>query len=522
MAPSISTPVYCALIAGIYGVYAHFEFFGLTSPLPWSQPKQPLLLHAFLLPQTLLLAALCTPLARKPVAAVFLPPILASFWHLLGTGASSSAFGYAIGTATAFMLFKTLEVLVFRDVRGTYRRYPTCGGEHRRTHTPDDGEGDSEAYPATIFARATWALDLMHALRGVGWNWCVRLPVSRPTGSRTRWLLRRVARGAAMLAWLDVLVWYVRVVDRGFFVPQGVAMGFEPGEGVPYPSLFAGSTKPLMTYPVPAGFPAMPEGGWVRVVYAAALHALRTLLGASAMYTTISGMYTAVALLCVLSGAVLGLPYPLPSGFPARWLAPEAWPDAFGSWRDGDFGAGVRGWWGRGWHGLFRCAFTAPAGWLVQELRLAPSGGVAALLYATVPFAASAALHFAGCWTQSNGGFGAARFFLLQPLGILLEAAVARGWRRVGGHVPWLEKASPYVWTTVWMCVTSTSFFEDYRWGGVWTVEPIPFSVIRGRTDLWVSKQDSGWLVRWVDSAEQGGVMGSWGVLLGGGAAAGK
>jgi len=511
MAITVPTPVYGGLVAVIYAVYAHFRFFGLTTPLPWSEPKRPLLLHEFLLPQLLVHAALCVPLDRTFVAAVALPPIAASFWSLLGTGARSSATGYAIGTAVAFMGLKALELLVFRDIRTSFRRYDRCGGERHRTRSsPHDN--DSEGYPETLGDRLTWTLDAMNNLRGPGWSWCVPLPLERLAGSRGKWLLKRAARGAVMMLWLDLLVYYVRTLDREFFVPP--ASG-----GAPYPGLFAPTTKPPMAYPAPLGFPAMPEDdGWTKSAYGVVLHTLRTLLSASAMYTTISGMYTAVGILSVLAGAVLGLPYPLPAGFAARWLSPEAWPDAFGNWLDGDFGGGIRGWWGRGWHGLFRSVFTAPASWIVDRLGLARAGVAATIVNSTVPFAASALLHFLGCWTQSFGGFGAARFFLVQPVGILLETAAAQLWRRCGGNAPAIEKALPYLWTVFWLCATSSSFFEDYRWGGVWTVEPIPVSIIRSRADLWItSKPESGWLFRWARTAEEGGALGRWGVLIGGG-----
>ncbi|KAA8893713.1 hypothetical protein FN846DRAFT_498471 [Sphaerosporella brunnea] len=368
------------------------------------------------------------------------------------------------------------------------------------------GGDDGEAYPrdSSFGKRAGWVLEVMHTLRGVGWNWsCVPRRLRAPVTSRSKWILTRLLRGAAIWLWLDFLVFYVRTLDRNFFVPEGHATGFSPpADGVPYPSLFSISTKPLLSYPPPLGFPPMPPTpSWKRTAYQLLLHVLRTVLGASAMFTTISGMYTFVALVFVLLGCVLGTS----AGWRARWLSPNAWPDAFGHILGGDYGHGVRGYWGRGWHSLFRSIFTAPGDGLVARLSLPPHSLAAKIIALTLPFVFSGALHFAGCWTQSLGGWGAVQFFLLQPLGIVLESYCCCFRPRPRGAV---AKVLMYLWALAWFAATATPFFEDYRWGGLWVVEPIPVSVIRWRADLWMSQPgERGW-GRWADGGGYGVVLG--------------
>jgi hypothetical protein len=478
-----------ALLAALYAVYLHLHITGVSptsQPLPWSTPRRPLLLHEFLLPQLLLFLALTLPITSAVAAAIFLPPICASLWALLGAGSSSPALGYAAGTFVAVYLLKSLEVLIFRDARLRFRRFAVCGNERAGGPAPADTAGG-----------AGWALEIMHSLRGPGWNWCIPCPRT-PRYSRTRWILTRLLRGLVVWAWLDFLVYYVRTADRDFFLPKGHATGFLPPDGgVPYPALFTPGTKPLLDYPPPLGFPAMPADARMKRLYQLALLALRTLLGASAIFAAIEGMYTATALIFVVVGLLVGSS----PGWKARWFAPEAWPDAFGR----DFGHGVRGFWGRGWHGLFRSLFTAPAHWVVSVLGI--EGTTAAkTLHLIIPFVCSAILHFAGCWTQAFGGWGAARFFLLQPLGIVVESLLMRGRRR------WWAW---YLWATVWFVVTAVPFFEEYRWGGLWVVEPIPASVMRGRTDLWTTQPGGRAWWRWARPGE-GGWAGEYAVVIGG------
>lgn len=132
-----------------------------------------------------------------------------------------------------------------------------------------------------------------------------------------------------------------------------------------------------------------------------------------------------------------------------------------------------------------------------------------------MPFAISGGLHFAGCYTQSGGGWGSVRFFLLQPVGILLERIFLHIYRRfvpASMRSAVLETALPYLWTLAWFTAVSPSFFDEYRHGGVWAVEPVPFSVFRGaRGDGWwhwgQSPDGRDWW-RWHDS------LGGWGIEL--------
>lgn len=540
---AISTPVRGALLTLLYAVcwQAHVLGYSPTSQpliLPWSQPKRPFLLHQILLPQLLVFLACWIPVGdRRFLATAFLPLFTAALWQLLAAGSSSPAVGYGVGTFVATVAFKALEVLVFRPVDDMWM----VGERGGQTGAVQSGGEERIPYPRNGWSRAGWVLDLTHSMRGVGWNWRVPLPRPQSTDATTgRWLLRRVVRGVAMYFWIDFLVFYIQTMDYAFFVPEGRATGFHPAPaGRPYDGLFAQSEHTPWGYPPPVGFPPMPSAWWARVAYECVLHTLRALLSASSIFSAISGMYTFVALLFVSAGAVataVGGGAPL-RGWKRRWLAPEVWPDAFGHWRSGNFGGGIKGWWSRGWHGMFRSIFTAPADWAVSSLRLDPRGAAAWAVLLAGSFGMSAALHFCGCWTQAFSGWGAARFFLVQPLGIVFESAVMAGYVRFlrpaepreqpggGGRARrrWrrlqvAEKVVMYLWAVFWFVATSGALFEEYRWSGFWSVEPLPFSFwrwMRGeRWAVWATAPGERPWWRWASGPAEGGVLGDLAIVI--------
>jgi hypothetical protein len=521
---SSSTLAHGAVLAAIYALYAQYHFSGVSptsKPIPWATPKQPFLLHHVLLQHLLLFLGLWIPADRAFVAAVIIPLIGASFWQLIGAGSNSPATGCAIGTIVSVLAFKTAGCLVFQDVRNEYRRYDTVGDERVRARLGADDGG--EPYPMdSALRRAGWCFEMTENLRGVGWNWCVPLPAfqpSLPVSTRVdvwRWIVHRTVRGLCMWLWIDILIYYMRTMDKPFFVPAGHATGFFlPLGGVPYPSVFSRSTKPLLEYPPPLGFPAMPEADtWRCAAYQIALYVLRTLLSASGLFAAIDGLCTAFALLNVVPAAVLGISC---TGWKARWFSPDAWPAPFGYWLAGDFGHGIKGWWARGWHSLFRNIFTAPADFVIRMCKLRSTNPITALVRLWVPFAMSAALHFSGCWTQSFGGWGAVRFFVLQPFGIMLETAIVN---TIPHHriSPAVRRVIMYVWTTTWLLITSLSFFEEYRWGGLWVTETVPFSFIRAfrgeRWAVWTKTHNSMPWWRWAVDNNEGGILGEWAVVI--------
>lgn len=104
------------------------------------------------------------------------------------------------------------------------------------------------------------------------------------------------------------------------------------------------------------------------------------------------------------------------------------------------------------------------------------------------------------------------RFFLLQPIGIVLEWIFLYIYRRSALRSKRLETILPYLWTLIWFTAVAPSFYDDYRYGGVWAVEPVPISLIRGVSGggwwHWGKGLDGRNWWEWHDS------LGGWGIKL--------
>lgn len=157
-------------------------------------------------------------------------------------------------------------------------------------------------------------------------------------------------------------------------------------------------------------------------------------------------------------------------------------------------------------------SLIAPGRSIISSLGLQKNSAAATTISLVLPFALSGGLHFAGCYTQSGGGWGSIRFFLLQPIGIVLEWILLHIYRRSALRSKRVETILPYLWTLIWFTVVGPTFFDEYRYSGVWAVEPVPFSVFRGaRGDGWwhwgKSLDERGWW-KWHDS------LGGWGIEM--------
>lgn len=91
-----------------------------NGPLP--APKLPLLLHRFVIPYILLVAALAIPHHRRLVAAVFLPLLWASYHHILQTSSPSPSFASFIGCFVVFHGLFSLDLLLLQDPRRKFQR----------------------------------------------------------------------------------------------------------------------------------------------------------------------------------------------------------------------------------------------------------------------------------------------------------------------------------------------------------------------------------------------------------------
>lgn len=519
------------------------DYGDIPPPIPL---KGPLLLHEITLPSTLLVIALCIPHQSWLITSIFLPAILAAHYRLLQTTSSNPSFGYFVGTYVAMHTLITLNLLVFSNPRRDFRRLipaycATTNGVANGTKEKAFKEPiqKGEGYPQdSLLRRLGWVIELTQVSRGIGWNWQIRpIPSTDPrelTSVRV-FFRRRIVRLSMILLWLDFLCWLMRDLDGAYFLPEGNAF-HNPDTYIPlYRSLWSKPWK-KQEFPPPKGFPAIPQGEdkWLaRGAYILFLRTMRAIFSASAMYSTINAPYTIKSVIAASMGCIFGLGEP--GGWRSRWLDWRSWPDIFGGWRQGDWGHGILGWWGTAWHSIFKnvcnlpllnlfCSqqliiglqsFTAPGRFIISNLSLRKNGPAATAVNFITPFLMSGALHFAGSYSQSGGGWGCVRFFLLQPFGIASERTFLYVYRRFAPsslRSKVLEKYVPYLWTVAWFTIVSPSFFDEYRYGGVWSVEPIPLSVFRGMSGNgwwhWGPSNDGRVWWMWHDS------LGGWGIQL--------
>lgn len=437
--------------------------------------KRPLLLHEAATPHILLWTALMIP--NRLLAATLILPLLAlSYCNLLQTTSPSPPTHFLIGSFVVYHASASINLLLLRDPRTEFRRLPiTATGETKKN------KQEGEVYPRDLKRRIWWVFDLIATNRGTGWSWQIRPipPLSAAeAASRHIYLRRRFTRLLIIYAWLDLSMFVIQHLDRAYFLPLGNAhkhpSSSAGGEPPVYPHLFSRSTRPQQ-HPAPLGLPPIPPSGGGALLYRAALYSARHIFTGTVAYATLNGGYTLLSLSAVLLGALLGAE----DGWQRRYLHWHAWPDIFGRWSAGDWGRGLTGWWGGAWHGLLKNVFTAPGRCVVSRWGLRQRAPAAAAgLRLLGPFVVSAVLHYAGAWTQAGGGWGSARFFLWQPVGVAVEMAVVRWCPRCvyegAGRVRWW---APYVWVVVWLVLTSGSFFDELRYGGMWALQPVPVSV---------------------------------------------
>lgn len=166
------------------------------------------------------------------------------------------------------------------------------------------------------------------------------------------------------------------------------------------------------------------------------------------------------------------------------WGRIERWPPLFNSWKEC---WSVRRFWGSFWHQGTRQKFLAPANFLsFSILRLTPGTLVARYTVLILTFMVSGIHHQLGDvatgvpWEEA----GAARFYLMQALGIMIEDTVQGTYRFINGSQRtdtrpkgW-KAVLGFCWLFVWLIWTSPSWVYPVaqRSSGE---AILPFSVLR-------------------------------------------
>ncbi|MCJ1405076.1 hypothetical protein MMC11_008302 [Xylographa trunciseda] len=208
---------------------------------------------------------------------------------------------------------------------------------------------------------------------------------------------------------------------------------------------------------------------------------------------SLAGAYVSLQSIMALAAPVfVGLIGPRILGLRA---ATWQYPDVYGSYNI-VFRKGLAGWWGGWWHQTFRFAFEAPQKYIVKQLGLKERGLTAKLLGLTIAFVCSGGLHAAGSttmWPATRPLDGAFTFFILQPVGIILQMSFSQLLENMGlrEKLPtWLRGAGNFVAVHVWFYYTAPLLTDDFARGGIWLFEPVPISIWRG---LGFGAEGEGW-----------------------------
>ena len=206
----------------------------------------------------------------------------------------------------------------------------------------------------------------------------------------------------------------------------------------------------------------------------------RTLLSATMTFFSLQSIFLLAPL---IFGVLLG----------PEWIGELAWPwkytPYFGSIRE--IGKqGLAGAWGRWWHQLFRFGFEQCGEGAARALGGDNKGWgkrsrKGMLLRVSLAFALSGTLHASASYTsmRPTKPLHPFIFFALQPVGILVQRAVA-DWMRQSGwreKIPsWTRELGNYCFVIAWFYITGPFVADDFAGCGVWLYEPVPFSIFRG------------------------------------------
>ncbi|KAJ5104499.1 hypothetical protein NUU61_001846 [Penicillium alfredii] len=177
---------------------------------------------------------------------------------------------------------------------------------------------------------------------------------------------------------------------------------------------------------------------------------------------------------------------------------PWLYADTFGPFLSPILDHGLAGCWGRWWHQLFRYGFTATARWVLSCLPAtwAARPPVKRTIYVVTAFSLSGFVHACGSHTQFTNTHplsGSFLFFSMQIAAIMAEGFFKTS---VFPNIPLastprgLRRTANIVFVFFWLFFSGAFIADDFARGGLWLMEPIPISPLRG---LGIGLQGEGW-----------------------------
>ncbi len=430
-----------------------------------------------------------TRLARKSKYAIFTAIVWLSIAIMSGCRTLSLDYGVLIGIMSSWCIVWSSTLIIFHNPhQDFYRLVKTSRKSHQRDtrqnrevyHAPESSNPNRapenlqpgqqtghpdyvwEAMPDTFWKRFGWTLDLVTSLRGLHWSWRSTC-IPSISSFRARPTQRRPFQAALWLIFIYLGLDVLNII----------------GKTDPY---FWGIINPSESY----------------LSISHTYHIFITFL--NLMFANLA-VFNIPPLLCVhiLGPSILG-------SLSEPWMYSTA-PGPI----EIILNNGLQGFWNSWWHQMFRFGLSSPGVWLVDRLGIVRSSAIAKTLRITVAFALSGMVHACGCYTQWPATSSLKLFFafMLQPVGMVVQDMITLAVCEYSRFDGVLKPA----FVVFWLWLTFEFALDEYARGGMWLVEPLPFSPLRSLG--FGPAQEGWWLWRGlVPHFHQGEHWWQWGLAL--------
>lgn len=416
-----------------------------------------------------------------------------------------------IGLMTAWWLLWSAGLFMFTDVEHDFRRIERVTERNLVQHGLDGQQKDQtvaqedssnsiasnasaekqesfrwQSYPQKFSHRLEWCAGLLFNLRGPEWNWRVShlgpLPRSvhaqlYPGPSIKKPTVGDDATAISAKARLRRAMWTCLQSYLLLDVLKVVMMRD------PY---FRGTVNADSPPPFPFSHLASPP----------LIRFYRSFLSCVGVYVALN-FVTSFNPICFL-----GLSLAFPNASRKLTFAPldEPWlyADSFGPFFPSILDHGLAGCWGRWWHQLFRYGFTVTSQWVLSLLPpcWANNSLVKRVTHVGFAFLLSGLVHACGSHTQfadTHPFSGPFLFFAMQSVAIVCEGifkTVIFPKLPLQGTPRWLRRTANALFVFSWLLFSGGCIADDFARGGLWLMEPVPVSPLRG---LGLANGDGWW-----------------------------
>ncbi|KAK3328987.1 hypothetical protein B0H66DRAFT_467583 [Apodospora peruviana] len=349
--------------------------------------------------------------------------------------------------------------------------------EHYWQFYPEDG---------SLVERLGWVLDIMFALRGVGWNFAIPSVPHPPPPSPTSPKESQPVNLSAMpiitrTGYHRSLTYRSFALNRLFHI-IGTWLLMDYGTLIARPDPYFTLGQEYLPDQLPSHLSTLPTP---------VLNLLRSVQGFLAVLCGLSfymNFYQLVS--CIVFGRWLGI---APS---------ELWqyPSGFGSFVS-VLDNGLAGFWGGWWHQTFRIGFTAPVTWLTKNGYLDSwSAQKRTVLSMFSAFLLSGTIHAAGGYLSipsTTNIWSMLLFFQLNFVGVLLQSTFCQLFKpQINTTERWVRRTGNGAFVLLWSYFTQRLFVEDLCHAGLFLFEPVPVSPLRWIGVASQLKGDGNWW-RW-------------------------